>query len=436
VTNTAGGEVMLASASASSWATPTLTGTYNRTGNEDIADVFISGNHAYLTTTSTTSNFVVVDISNPASPAQVGVLTLAGNLNAVHVVGSYAYVASTDNNKELIVVNVTNPAAPTEAGSLNMTGNSDANAVYVNGTTAYVGRTLGTGTTREFHVVNVTTPTLPVNLGTLDLSSSVAKIAVAGNYAYLTTNSNTQELIIVNVTVPAAPTNAGSVDLSGTGDGQGLVISGSTLYVTTLNNAASGELFILNLSNPTSPSLVSSFEIGASALDVYVNGTQAFLATEVTNKEFMVIDVSTLVTPVELSSLDLTGNGNAIQVVGSYAYETSDANAAELVIISGGSGSSGYQTSGIFQSQTFDAGVGVGFNYLTFTATKPSGTNIILEVATNTDNATWNYAGSYTTAGEIPLASASGRYLRYRATLTGDGTVTPQLNDVTVNYSP
>ena len=106
-------------------------------------------------------------------------------------------------------------------------------------------------------------------------------------------------------------------------------------------------------------------------------------------------------------------------------------------------GAPSYQTSGTFESSTFNAGANASFNYLTFTISQPAGTNLNFQIAVNNDNATWNYIGPdgtnstyFTSAASIPLSAASAHYLRYKAFLTGDGTVTPVLSDITFNYSP
>ena len=106
-------------------------------------------------------------------------------------------------------------------------------------------------------------------------------------------------------------------------------------------------------------------------------------------------------------------------------------------------GTPAYQTSGTFESGTFDAGANAAFNYITFTASQPAGTTLQLQIAANTDNTTWNFAGpdgtgsTYFTAGAaIPPGAVDARYLRFKAFLTGDGNATPVLSDVTVNYSP
>jgi hypothetical protein len=148
-----------------------------------------------------------------------------------------------------------------------------------------------------------------------------------------------------------------------------------------------------------------------------------------------IVNITNPASPSLYGSFNLGSSGEGVCVSGNYAYVANNNNASELNILLGGSGA-GYVTSGTFESASFDAGSTVAFNYLSFSATTPVGTSVTLQVAINNDNTTWNYFGSYTTSGQIPLGSINGRYIRYKATLTGTGTNTPALNDVSINYSP
>ncbi len=103
----------------------------------------------------------------------------------------------------------------------------------------------------------------------------------------------------------------------------------------------------------------------------------------------------------------------------------------------------GLGTNGTFESQSYDAGSQVSFNYLEANLTKPAGTNLRLQVATNNDNATWNYLGPdgttasfFEPAAALDLTQINARYFRFKAFFTGDGVATPILFDVKVNYSP
>lgn len=109
----------------------------------------------------------------------------------------------------------------------------------------------------------------------------------------------------------------------------------------------------------------------------------------------------------------------------------------------------GYQGSvfpnqGDYISATMDAGANAGFNNITWTEVNTANTTTKFQIATNSDNATWNYVGpdgtssTYFTGGfgTINLSNVSGRYLRYKIFFTSTNTDIPYVTDVTVNYSP
>ncbi len=446
VTSTGGGQVELSAGGGGSvdWATPTIAGSYDQASSlTDATDVYVDSatNRAYITIGT---SLRIINISNPASPALLGTYTAAGNINSVYVSGNYAYIATASDTSELRVVNVTNPASPTLAASVDLTGANDGLSVFVSGNFTYVGRAVSTTVGQnELYIVNVTTPTAPTVSGSLNFTAAVNSVYVSGNFAYAATSVTTAELAVVNVTTPTTPTQAGIYNASGTSIATDVFAVGTTVYFTKANNTSGTEFFIVNAATPATPTLVGSYEAGANLNGVYVVGNDAFLATAITNAQLRILNITTPATPTVRSSLSLTNTSNDIVQVGNYIYIASTHDTRELTVVQGTVTGGGYQTTGTFESSTLDTGAVVGFNYLTFALTEPASTNIQFQIATNTDNVTWNYTGPdgtagtfYTSPGAIPLNKVDGRYLRYKASFSGPGTSTPVLSDASINYSP
>ena len=332
---------------------------------------------------------------------------------------------------------------PVLAANLDLTGTNDGLSIFKNGNFTYVGRAVSTTSGQnELYVINTTTPTTPSVSGSLNLTAAVNSVYVSGNYAYLATSVTTAEMTIVNVTTPATPTQAGIYDASGTSIGTDVFTIGTTVYLGKANNTSGAEFFIINAATPASPSLVGSYEMGANINGVYVTGTSAFLATALTNAQIRVLNITTPASPTVTSSLNLTNTSNDLVQVGNYIYIASTHDTRELTIVQGTVSGGGFQTSGTFDSSSFDAGASAALNYITFSITEPASTNIRFQIATNNDNTTWNYIGPdgtastfYDTPGTIRIGTV-GRYTRYRASFSGPGTSTPTLSDVSVNYSP
>ncbi len=103
-----------------------------------------------------------------------------------------------------------------------------------------------------------------------------------------------------------------------------------------------------------------------------------------------------------------------------------------------------YLASGELESSTFDTGAASNFTTITWEPTSQiANTTVRFQVATNNDNATWNYIGPdgtagtfYTTPGTTVHSSHSGgQYVRYKVFLsTTDDSASPVLSNVSVNY--
>jgi prepilin-type N-terminal cleavage/methylation domain-containing protein len=105
---------------------------------------------------------------------------------------------------------------------------------------------------------------------------------------------------------------------------------------------------------------------------------------------------------------------------------------------------SNYVPAGQLTSSTFDTGGSSNYTTVEWEPTSQNPATILkFQVASNSDNTTWDFKGPdgtsgtyYTVPGTSLHSSHNGdRYIRYRAYLeTSDGTFTPVLSNVNVNY--
>ncbi len=116
----------------------------------------------------------------------------------------------------------------------------------------------------------------------------------------------------------------------------------------------------------------------------------------------------------------------------------------ELRLIDVGS----YAWSGNLTSSSFDTGTDSNFHQISWQPTdqppEVGPSSVRLQVATNTDNMTWNFtgpdgtSGSYYTPGETTIHSShdGDRYLRYKIFLTtNDNNHTPNVSDINFTFS-
>jgi large repetitive protein len=128
------------------------------------------------------------------------------------VTGAYAYVATSSTTQEMLVVNVTTPTAPTLAATYNPPTTLAATTITGYGNTVL----LGMSTTLD--AINITTPTAPTRLGTFTAAGTINDVEtdITGQYAFLGTSSTTGEFQVVNIGTPSAMTLAKTVDVTGT----------------------------------------------------------------------------------------------------------------------------------------------------------------------------------------------------------------------------
>ena len=111
-----------------------------------------------------------------------------------------------------------------------------------------------------------------------------------------------------------------------------------------------------------------------------------------------------------------------------------------------GSAASGTLTSSIFDTQVTN---GVAVNTIMWQGNQPSGTSVKFQIAsTSTIPATWTYRGPngletdyYTPAVGLPVQinlqyHNNHRYFRYKISLYSNGSQTPKVDDVIINWSP
>ncbi|MCB9166233.1 MAG: hypothetical protein H6595_02015 [Flavobacteriales bacterium] len=284
--------------------------------------VAVSGNYAYVVVPGT-PGLKVIDISDPAAPAQTGSLAFGSSPRACAVSGNYAYVVDPAAD-ELFVVDVSDPTAPTLTGSLGV--GTNVYMVAVSGNYAYV----VDGGTDDLKVIDVSDPAAPALTGSLGLGNTPHSVAVSGNYAYVVDLSS-DDLKVIDISNPSLPVLTGSL-------GMGtypyfVAVQGSYAYVV---DGQTNDLSVIDISNPAAPALSGSLGIGSNAQEVVVLGNFAYVVDPTTD-DLKVIDISDPSAPILSNSLGFaTGTPTtgpvSVAVSGNYAYVV-DNNSDDLKVI-------------------------------------------------------------------------------------------------------
>ena len=272
-------------------------------------DIHFSSDYIYAT--SRLNSLVIIDISDPTIPVEVGSWNEGDWLQGVAQAGEYAYVI---DNFGLHVIDVADPANPHEIGSyyspyINMDVAVSGNYVYM---------ACDEGGLLIIDVTDPANPHLEGICGTVGLSWGVA---VQGSYAYVAEYN--ASLRVIDISNPGDPREVGSC-ITG-GNGQAVRVSGGYAYVAV---GTSG-LRIVNVSNPESPAVAGYRDSNDLACDVAISGTYAFVAERY--EGLRVLDSADPATIKEVWHHDKGGCAVNVAVSGTHAYVADSKKALRIL---------------------------------------------------------------------------------------------------------
>ena len=217
-------------------------------------DIAVSGDYAYLGDLD--GGLYAIDVSDPTGPALVGAPAPVPEVDCVAIAGDVAYVACRGN--ELYAVDISNPTTPTVLDACPANGRG----VAVSGDYAF---TVGGG----FSVIRVLNPAAMTVFGSCSVIEDAYDIAVAGDYAYV---SSGYGLEVYDVETPSAPARVGSLSISCAGEG--IALSGNYAFVAHQSPGVQ----VVDITDPTSPVAVGYCQPGTMCADVAVSGQYVYAA--------------------------------------------------------------------------------------------------------------------------------------------------------------
>lgn len=436
------------------WDNATTTATYSLLGSTlvTVNDVFEKDGRAYVATASNSGDeLYIFDVSDVNSPLLLGGYNLSYSVNAVVVKDNYAYLATSGSN-ELLILDVATPNNITQEGAYDLIGDTDALDIAVGDTEVFIIRS------NYLYAVNISDPANPILSDDFPIDDSARAMFLSENYVYVAAYDDNKELQIFDVNNPENLGASSSYDIvsGSTLTATDIYVLGNNAYVSTQSNS-NREFFIFDVSDPSTPILLGSYEVGYNVYAFSIVGPYAILGVNNSNEEIIIIDVSFPATINKVKGFNLKGAKYLEQNV-NYPYAlvancsniyfaTSNAN-AEFAILSTQESDCGYADSGVLESSTFDTGYDeVVYNWIAWDGSEPADTDIRFQVASSNDSAgPWNFVGPDGTSSTYYTNSAqefinythheNQRYFRYKLFLSSQaGWQVPILEAVTISYS-
>lgn len=230
---------------------------------------------------------------------------------------TYVFAARNSTTSQFQVIDVTDPLTPVSLPAMTMTfGGSNPPrgsfpqgwrlAYYDNKVYALSRETAG----YELHIFDVSTPSTPRELGPgFEVNGTandlvVTSVLVSGTkhtLVFLATERSTNEIMVINVTNPTIPTLLTSVDIPTTQDALSVYVVGNSLYVGRQRTVAGPELLRYDLTYPSEVPLGLTVtpvgpggEVGADVTSIRVSEDVAFITTSTLGDSFQIFNVPAL----------------------------------------------------------------------------------------------------------------------------------------------
>jgi putative ubiquitin-RnfH superfamily antitoxin RatB of RatAB toxin-antitoxin module len=298
-------------------SSPKLAGSYDASGS--IGDIAVAGNYVYLTNGN---NLDIIDVRTPSSSRLVGIYTNAdGSVEKVTVAGNYAYLITFDSNNYnagFSIVDISNPSSPTLKSSYYQEYLS-ASDIAVVGNYAYVVYNGG----GDIFIYDVNNPSSPEIVGSSGAGAeSNNHIVVAGKYAYVIGDDDDEAYTgfsIVDISNPSSPTIAGNY-YNRYGSAHTVAVSGNYAYLLNDNVASNHYLSIVDIKDLSSPKLMSS-TYSTVAWDIVIVGNYAYIGDD---DGLEIVDVSNPSSPTLIGTYDTDLDITGVAVSGNYAYVTNN----------------------------------------------------------------------------------------------------------------
>ena len=341
--------------------TPSLVSTVDVTTGTTCEGIATSGTYAFVAAGS--AGFKVYNIATPASPVLSASIDSLAYCESVVISGQYAFVAAGSKSH---IVDITNPAVPVAVSAFAAYGGYHQ---YINVRSGYA---YVCNYDAGLAIVNVTNPASPVNVMAIPTGGRTARIVFDGNYGYVAVGDT--GMVIYNVVNPAAPVFTTKIKTIG---------RAASLYygAVTIAGTPTGHIFVsnrlpvpgisaINVSTPATPVTAAFLEAFAAPTGIayspfYANG-KVYVAYGTAG--LRIIDVSSPSSPSLLSTLALSGEARGIAVRGNYAYVIARDSGVHVIDVS--NGASPIKTKTVKTSRS--RGIALNGNYA-YVATRDSG---------------------------------------------------------------
>ena len=262
--------------------------------------VRVQGDHAYVSGGHT---FTIYDVSDPSNPVARGSHVFPQEIWGFRLTGDRAYVGA--NFFGLGILDISDPDAPELLGQHKTLGQTKIGDI-ASGKVGIIDHMEG------FVLIDVADETAPAGIGSFFLDGYARDVVTAGTIAYATDSPS--GLYVFDLSRPGMPEPVGVVHAPAAP--RDIEVSvGTDSRPTLLVGAGGGDLQVYDVSDPTAPRKLSSFETPGRATRVSLDGDHAFVAD--TEAGVQVVDLSDPANPTLAGAYETPRPARDVSAAGS-----------------------------------------------------------------------------------------------------------------------
>lgn len=210
----------------------------------------------------------ILDASEPSAPQVISTLDVGAGIFALDAYASVLFAGRDAAVSQLALIDASDLRHPSVVSQQTLTGVTgsfpEARAVTAYDAAAYVGTYETAGP--EFHVFSFSDAPALRSISTLAVQHSLRAFLpyqISGELPHRqllfgASSADTEELLVLDVTDPLHPARVAAVNLPGTGNATALALAGTELLVGRQQVAGQSTLDVVDVRNPTQPTLLSS----------------------------------------------------------------------------------------------------------------------------------------------------------------------------------
>jgi len=285
-----------------------------------IEDVVISGDIAYVT--SPGRGLLILDISDPENPQEIGMMDALGFVRESIVVDEYLYIAWSDGEYQyddefgVKIISVSDPENPVELR--NYSTPDTPMSVSINNDYVFVACDM-----RGLRILSIEEPDQLVEVGVYDTPDNINGIALGNDYVFVTDGSTGLRILSISDLG-----NFGEIGQFNTeGYAFDVEVSGDYAYIA----GGSEGLRIISILDPGDPIEIGHADVQEYATCVSIWGEFAFVGDRY--EGMRVITISDPRNPEEFDFVETPGFEWVydIEISGDYAYLANDDNGLRII---------------------------------------------------------------------------------------------------------